>query len=626
MRRSPISWDYLPSMGALLERVSDEATLLAAWNSIRSKPAADRSTAVRGFERRIATSISRLSAELSDGSWTPRRPATHWIDKRDGGRRRLSVPPVSDRVVHRAMFDVLDPVVDPILLPWVFGFRRGLGIRDAIAELVDRRDAGDQFVVRADIADCFDEIPHVPLLERLEQFVVDTELCSLIARILRVASPSGIGVSQGSPLAPLLANVHLSHLDEVMLDQGIPTIRYADDLAVTVRSAQDAERALAALTTVLDRLGLRLSEHKTKVIDFADGVSYLGTTVTALSRRQADRLDHPSNGTVYVTTPRSVIRRRGSRLRIVTPDSDHSIGFDRIRQVVIFGGAGLTTPALTSMLEHGIELTLLSDQGRYFGRIQGASTGDPHLRAAQYRRGDDADRRLDTAKRIVSGKITNQRNLLLRRQRNGGLDLTESSRRLDHLRRRCSETGSINALLGVEGAASREYFHAFGRLVAPEFVFDVRRRRPPPDPVNSMLSFGYTLLVQEVASAIELAGLDPSEGSLHGRRAGRPSLALDLAEEFRSVIVDSMVLAAIKRRQLVPNHFTYTDDSDGRCTLTGEGRAVFIGAYEQRMLTKILHQPTRRHVSYRVALGLQALGYASELRENGSEWRPMVWK
>jgi CRISPR-associated protein Cas1 len=234
--------------------------------------------------------------------------------------------------------------------------------------------------------------------------------------------------------------------------------------------------------------------------------------------------------------------------------------------------------------------------------------------------------RLDIARRIVAGKITNQRVLLLRRQRSSGVRLDVSVERLAAARLRAATATSVNELMGVEGAATREYFHAFGSLLPSSFEFSIRRRRPPPDPINSMLSFGYTLLVQELISAVESSGLDSSEGVLHSRKVGRPSLALDLVEEFRSVIVDSLVLRLVNTGAITPESFDYPEVSTNVCRLSNDARRTFLREYERRQLTLTTHPGTGRRVSYRVAAGLQARQLAAELQGGKTTFEPMVWK
>jgi CRISPR-associated protein Cas1 len=177
--------------------------------------------------------------------------------------------------------------------------------------------------------------------------------------------------------------------------------------------------------------------------------------------------------------------------------------------------------------------------------------------------------------------------------------------RLERARTTLRDTPTLSAVLGVEGAGSRDYFAGLAKLLDSSWEFTGRRRRPPPDPINSLLSLGYTLLTQEATAAVEAAGLDPYFGFLHSARVGRPSLALNLVEEFRPVLVDSVALRAVRTSMLRQTDFVRLDGPPASCLLTRDGRHTFLAAYERRMLTLVTHPGVGRRVSYRVALGLQ---------------------
>lgn len=620
-------------MGHLLERVSSEELLLDAWSDIRrrSLEGGEASPAIADFAPTAAGTIARLAAELRQGHWEPSPVQPVHLPKTGGGRRTLGIPPLVDRIVERAILGVLDPIIDPLLLPWCFGYRRGLGVQDAVRALIEARDDGATWVVRCDIADCFDRIPRGELLKLLRVHVSDNELMAVLTALVRRPvvgrRPTPRGLHQGSPLSPLLANLYLDRLDRAMLGVGHQVIRYADDLAVAVANQQEGQVVVELLREQASILGLELVTAKTAVVAFEQGVGFLGSVVTGVTMPPESRFDHPTATTVFITREGSVLRSRGHRLRVECDGEEpFTLAFDRVRQVVVFGRVHLTTALLQQLLRRGIELSMLDSKGQYFGRLQAGLSGDPFLRAAQYSLTAHADRRLELAQRIVAGKITNQRVLLLRRARSGSVDVRASVDRLADARLRVNTTVSINELSGVEGAAGREYFRGFGLLLTNGFEFHTRQRRPPPDPVNSMLSFGYTLLIQEIIGAVESAGLDPHEGVLHMRRVGRPSLALDLVEEFRSVIVDAVVLRVISQRMLTLNDFEYPDSAQLSCRLGAEGRRRFLQEYERRMLTLVTHAPSGRRVSYRVAIALQAKHLASELVGGRLRYEPMVWK
>ena len=253
------------------------------------------------------------------------------------------------------------------------------------------------------------------------------------------------------------------------------------------------------------------------------------------------------------------------------------------------------------------------------------TSSDPRVRWAQYRAADDDRRSLRLACSFVEGKVNNLRVALLRAaRREDDMAAAAAADLLVRLVDGLSDAGNLNGVLGVEGTASREYFQALRRMLDPEWELEGRQRRPPPDPVNAMLSYGYTLLTHQAVAAAEAAGLDPTVGFLHQHRWGRPALALDLIEEFRPVTVDVAVWRCISTRQVRPEQFE-SDPAQG-CRMGADARHTFLAAYERRMLTLTTHQPSGRRVSYRVALALQAKALARTLLDPDEPYAPFRWK
>lgn len=197
--------------------------------------------------------------------------------------------------------------------------------------------------------------------------------------------------------------------------------------------------------------------------------------------------------------------------------------YNRVRQIVCTAPVTLTSPFLRRVLEHGIELILTEEDGEYLGRLTGPAGMDVALRHAQHRLADRAPAVLELAGTFVTAKIANMRTCLLRAARAGKLPAVEpAAARLLTVRQSAATAASPAALMGHEGAATRDYFTALGTILGPAWAFTHRRRRPPPDPVNALLSFGYTLLTRDAVTAVELAGLDPGIGFLHEIHRGRP--------------------------------------------------------------------------------------------------------
>jgi len=254
----------------------------------------------------------------------------------------------------------------------------------------------------------------------------------------------------------------------------------------------------------------------------------------------------------------------------------------QVSEVVLFGNIGLTTPAIDALLDQATGVTILSQRGEYRGRLVGELTPHVPLRRAQYRRLDDPGFVLAMAQGFVAAKLSHSRALLQRHNRElGDPDIAGAVDAIGQALAATPRKIGLPALRGVEGAGTAAYFRGFRRLFGPEWQFERRERRPPPDPVNVLLSLGYTLLAQAAAGAVQTAGLDPYAGFLHDFVYNRPALGLDLMEEFRAV-VDGVVLWSCRGGQITPADFT-PGPEERPVELSEAGLRRFIQAYETRM-------------------------------------------
>src|SRR6266700_6546087 len=302
---------------------------------------------------------------------------------------------------------------------------------------------------------------------------------------------------------------------------------------------------------------------------------------------------------VYLTEQQAWVGREGDCLIVHIPEQSDdgskikrerkmTVPLFKVEEVMVVGDITITTPALASLLEVKVSVTYLSKYGRYLGSLNPLLTKNSMLRLAQHAAHIDAQRRHIVAQRFVLGKLRNMRTVLMRYNRNQSDPLL--SAQVDNLKRCISsaehvklnlaasenkeselelapemETGEVKAgrmnglgpLLGCEGAGSAAYFNVFGQLIKCDWAhgFSKRVRRPPTDPVIAMLSYGYVILSSQVASAVAGVGFDPYIGYLHSSRYGKPALALDLMEEFRPLIVDSVVLSLLNNRQMEQKEF-----------------------------------------------------------------------
>jgi CRISPR-associated protein Cas1 len=294
-----------------------------------------------------------------------------------------------------------------------------------------------------------------------------------------------------------------------------------------------------------------------------------------------------------------------------------------LERVVLYGNVQVTSQAAAFLLEQGIETSFLSRSGRFRGRLAPADSKNVFLRLAQYDRHRDEAFRLAVGRAIVARKIANSRALLRRYGRNHPeIDLEATVAQLDAALPGVPPQASIEALMGTEGQAAAAYFRAYGRLFRQELQFTTRSRRPPRDPVNALLSLGYTLLTSEAAGALAAHGLDIYIGFLHSLEYGRPSLALDLVEEFRQPVIDRFTLSLANRRVLKPEDFE--DRGAEGVFLSDAARPRYFAFYERMMATEFTDRRTGQPTSFRALLGAQARKMAAAV-QSGQTYEPWAW-
>ncbi len=335
------------------------------------------------------------------------------------------------------------------------------------------------------------------------------------------------------------------------------------------------------------------------------------TLLVQIAEEQCQKDSPPAEGE---GAEANVISERGKRMRTVR------VPLIKVDQVVIAGDATVTSPALHALLENHVEVCFLSYYGNFLGRLSPEFSKNSLIRIEQHRAHDDPARALVLAKQFVAGKLSNCRTLLMRTNRK--LENAEIEQAVAMLKTmvekvecfqgwkvdwRDSQATNpavevVNDLLGLEGAGSAEYFGAFGKMLKFDWGFGGRHKRPPTDPVNALLSYGYTILMHKVQSAIGIVGLDPFIGFLHSSQYGKPALALDLMEEFRPVTVDSVVMTLINTGALKREDFV---EELGTFRLTDAGRRTFLEKFEERLNTPVEHPTFGYKATYQRCLELQ---------------------
>ena len=337
--------------------------------------------------------------------------------------------------------------------------------------------------------------------------------------------------------------------------------------------------------------------------------------------------------TLYVTTPDAYLRLDNDTLRVeVERETKLRVPLHHLSAVVCFGHIGLSAPLMHRLAADGIAMVLLDDNGRFKARLEGPVSGNVLLRQAQFQRVADPVFTLDIARACVAGKIKNTRQVLQRGARESKVDgeAATLARVADDLAaslRALPGAASLDVLRGIEGEAARQYFGGLNLLVRADardaFQMDGRTRRPPRDRFNALLSFLYSMLMNDCRSALEAAGLDPQAGFLHALRPGRAALALDLMEEFRPW-ADRLALTLINRNQLSATDFVQREG--GSVSLEPDARKAVVVAYQERKREELSHPLLAQAVPLGLAPLVQARLLARAVRDDAAPYVPFVSK
>lgn len=360
--------------------------------------------------------------------------------------------------------------------------------------------------------------------------------------------------------------------------------------------------------------------------------------------------------TLYLTEDHALVRRdsedcllvqipeqRGEGGIVLTAATKKRIPLVKIDEVIVMGDVTLTAAALHMLLGKNIEIHFLDGIGRFRGRLTPGLSKNSLLRLAQHRIHNDPSKRCELARRFVIGKLSNQRTMLQRSNRRQTdalfeqqiVQIAQNIRQLVTLNTETTVTQTLasgdagitgtplETILGLEGSGSAAYFHCFGHMLTDQetWPFAGRVKRPPTDAVNALLSYGYAVLTTQVASAIQIVGFDQFVGYLHSSTYGRPALALDLMEEFRPIIVDSVVLTLLNNRMLSKEDFQV---ELGAYRLKKEPRKTFLRRFEERLNEEVTHPVFGYKVKYRRCIELQARLVAKYLTGEIDEYPPFI--
>jgi CRISP-associated protein Cas1 len=676
------------------------------------------------FASHLDAELARLSNDLTSDAYQPLPLLRFFVNKRNGEQRPLNVAAVRDRVAQNAVIAYIEPILEPEFENCSFGFRRGRSVRQALETIEFLRDSGYTWVVEADIDDYFDSVDHELLFGIIDKYIGPGRVTELIRQWMNARIYDGhklwtsdMGLPQGQPVSPILANLFLDSFDEKMNLRGRKLVRYADDFVILCKSKPKAEAALRLTGDLMRDLKLSLNSDKTAVTNFSHGFSYLGATFLGefclvpprKSRKEDSGVEMPnrlfasesylhnpyhfnpamadglkdalagsdikgtfeigtkpmetqlpeSTGfappaifslcTLYIHEHGAVLKFENGRLEVVKADQELlSVPINKIEQIVLFGNSQITTAVMKNCLRRRIPILIFSGHSRFLGSIESPDAENPLIQRIQFEKLNDPDFVADIARRIVLGKIANCRSLLQRRARE--VDMADLKSAISEMGNNLESLGNavtLDEIRGYEGASAAAYFSGLAACFTEPFVFTTRTRRPPQDPINALLSFGYAMLFQNIYAIARARGLSTHVGMLHSIEQGHPALCSDLIEEFRAPIVDSLVTAVLNKRLFSEDDFFYEDhvpDDDEAdpdtvdevnvaaggmirsCLLKDDARRTFVREFERRINTAVTHQEAGIKTSWRGCIDLQIGHYIKVLRGEAPHYKPVEFR
>ena len=559
------------------------------------------------------------------------------IDKANGEWRALAIPPFYDGILQRAVAQTLTPMLDRLMDERSYGYRHGKSRQAAKEQVTKAYREGARWVFEADIDDFFDTVSIPYLLKRLRALFHQDPVNDVIAAWLQAPVKfqgellkRQQGLPQGSPLSPVLANLLLDDFDADMRRAGLQCIRFADDFIVLCKTQEQAQQAKHKVIESLSEHGFELNLDKSYITPFERGFRFLGYLfvndlaldvgskyleqdtvkkppkqgwLADYCQKYPDKtlLSEPSDDGVessYQSMPHhqrpSIIAQgqreeSGTLLCISGSHTVISTAEDRIqierndqciantpwrglRSVLLFGRHHITTPAMQAALEFQVPIHFARQNGRYLGALHSQQPKrGPNLWLLQERRSQDAECCLAVAKELVTSRIRHQQEVLRQRVWSGREALGDCLSQVT----RCQ---TLDELLGVEGIAAKYYFDSIAQHLDKKWKFRERNRRPPKDPLNVLLSFGYTSLYAHTDTMIQLAGLSPTRGFYHQPRGRHAALASDLMEPFRH-LVERCALTVLANQELSLEDFKKTDKG---CLLSPGARKHYAAKLMQR--------------------------------------------
>ena len=482
--------------------------------------------------------------------------------------------------------------------------------------VVDVYDHGNHHLARATIRVADPGLVTRAGLSALDAPDADTPI---IDELTRASDPN--------PLARVLADAVLLDLDRYATGAGLRYSRVETTLMLAAPNEQRLADAIDTVAAAAIRAGARLTDVTTQYIDEEKALASVG--IDPWTAKPSDEPTGQADRILYVGRDGARVHVKAGRVLVDAPGSlpATSLPKNSVTRIVLSGNVGLSAGARSWAMRSGVDVVCLSRRGSYQGTLIGANRGAHASRLlAQVAIVGDHERRVRLAASLIGTKIRGHIHVLTRiARRDETVHVADTTAHMHAWRRSLAGARSLDEIMGIEGACSNAYFDALSACVPADVTFDGRSRRPPRDLPNAALSYGYAILLSECVGALHAAGLEPSLGVAHAPTDKRPSLALDLMEQFRPLLVDQTVMALLRARKLRPEHGVVEAEAAG-VWLGSDGKKILVDAYEaacQRSVTGALPGYSgswRRHIAHSAQMLARAIA------EPDYQWSGVAWR
>lgn len=433
--------------------------------------------------------------------------------------------------------------------------------------------------------------------------------------------------SDPNPIASVLADAALLDLDRYATGRGLRYSRIGTTLMLAAPNERRLADAIDTVAAAAINTGARVTDVTTQYIDEEKALASVG--IDPWTAKPSDEPTGQADRILYVGRDGARVHVKAGRVLVDAPGSlpATSLPKNSVTRIVLSGNVGLSAGARSWAMRSGVDVVCLSRRGSYQGTLIGANRGAHATRLlAQVALTGDHERRVRLAASLVGAKIRGQIHVLTRiARRDEAVHVADTTAHMHAWRRSLAGARTLDEIMGIEGACSNAYFDALAACVPADVTFDGRSRRPPRDLPNAALSYGYAILLSECVGALHAAGLEPSLGIAHAPTDKRPSLALDLMEQFRPLLVDQTVMALLRTRKLRPEHGVVEAEAGG-VWLGSDGKKILVDAYEaacQRSVTGALPGYSgswRRHIAHSAQMLARAIA------EPGYQWSGVAWR